>query len=164
MSVISLIKLIIIVAGMFFYYRLMDENNGYYISIPVIGGFIVLLLLGFTLDPVATVIFYFIFRIFLYFVFIFMAQIDTIIALTYLVLNLLSLFGNSIGFFGPSVPLIVFVVSTAGFMALRFFDIEFAIVVVKWGILSEILLIGFEVARVYFLAHILVNFKFLPIS
>ena len=56
MSVISLIKLIIIVAGMFYYYRLMEENNGYYISIPVIGGFIVIFVLSFTLDPVATFI------------------------------------------------------------------------------------------------------------
>ena len=63
MSIISLIKLIAIGAGMFYYYRLMDENNGYYISLPVIGAFIVLLGMSFTLDAVGAIIFLFMLQI-----------------------------------------------------------------------------------------------------
>ena len=59
MSIISLIKLIAIGAGMFFYYRIMDENNGYYISIPIIGAFAVLLGFSLTLDANAAIIFLF---------------------------------------------------------------------------------------------------------
>ena len=124
MSIISLIKLIAIGAGMFFYYRIMDENNGYYISIPIIGVFAVLLGFSLTLDAVGAVIFIFMLHIFLYFVFTFMAQIDTVVSISYIVINIIARSGVDAGFFGPGIPIMVMIVSSAALWVLRFIKVD----------------------------------------
>ena len=163
MSVISFIKLIIIGAGMFYYYRLMDENNGYYISLPVIGAFIVLLCMILTLDAVGGIIFLFMLQIFLYFVFTFMAQIDTVVSLSYLTINLLADAGSRFEFFGPGIPIIVLIVSSASFCVLRYIDVDFVIAILKWMFFSVVLGIIWGMAREKFLLYLLANFGNLPI-
>jgi len=154
MSIISLIKLIAIGAGMFYYYRLMDENNGYYISLPVIGAFIVLLGMSFTLDAVAAVIFLFMLNIFLYFIFTFMVQVDTIISISYLVINLLADMGSRFGLFGSSISIIVLVISTVIYWLLQYIDVDFVIAVLKWGFFSVVLGVIWTMAREKFLLYL----------
>lgn len=163
MSIISLIKLIAIGAGMFFYYRLIDENDGYYISIPVIGAFVVLLGMSLTLDEVAAIIFLFMLQIFLYFIFTFMAQIDTIISISYLVINLLADMGSRFGLFGPSVSIIVLVISSVIYWLLQYIDIDFVISILKWGFFSTVLGVIWTMAHEKFLLYLNANFSTLPI-
>ena len=155
MSVISLIKLIIIGAGMIYYYRLMDENNGYYISFPVIGGFIVCLGLSFTLDPVAANIFLFMLNIFLYFVFTFMAQIDTVVSVSYIAINILANIGKELGILGDSIPIGVLVVISAIYWILRYIDI--------WQIITVILEVIWTMGYEQVMAYLLTNHSTLPI-
>lgn len=163
MSVISFIKLIIIGAGMFYYYRLMDENNGYYISIPIIGAFAVLLGFSLTLDAVAGGIFLTMLSIFLYFVFTFMAQIDTVVSLSYLTINLLADAGSRFEFFGPGIPIIVLIVSSAILWVMAYIDVDFVIAILKWIFFSTVLGIIWGMAREKFLLYLLTNFGDLPI-
>ena len=163
MSIISLIKLIAIGAGMFFYYRIMDENNGYYISIPIIGAFAVLLGFSLTLDAVGAVIFIFMLQIFLYFVFTFMAQIDTVVSISYIVINIIARSGADIGFFGPGIPIMVMIVSSGALWVLSFIDVDFVIAILKWIFFSIVLGLIWGMAREKFLLYLLTNFGNLPI-
>lgn len=163
MSVISLIKLIIIGAGMFFYYRTMDENNGYYISLPVIGGFAVLLGFSLTLDAVAGGIFLTMLSIFLYFVFTFMAQIDTIVSISFITIILIADIGNRLGYYGSIVPIIVLILCCAILWLFGYIDVYFVIAVLKWGFFSVVLGLIWTMARERFLSYLLANFGNLPI-
>ena len=163
MSIISLIKLIAIGAGMFFYYRIMDENNGYYISIPIIGAFAVLLGFSLTLDANAAIIFLFMLQIFLYFVFTFMAQIDTVVSISYIVINIIARSGADIGLFGPGIPIMVMIVSSGALWVLRFIDVDFVIAILKWIFFSIVLGLIWSMAREKFLLYLLTNFGNLPI-
>ena len=160
---ISLIKLIIIGAGMIYYYRLMDENNDYYISFPVIGGFIVCLGLSFTLDPVAANIFLFMLNIFLYFVFTFMAQTDTVVSVSYIAINILANIGKEIGILGDSIPIGVLVVISAIYWILRYIDIDFLIAIIKWQIITVILGVIWTMGYEQVMAYLLTNHSTLPI-
>lgn len=163
MSVISLIKLIIIGAGMIYYYRLMDENNDYYISFPVIGGFIVCLGLSFTLDPVAANIFLFMLNIFLYFVFTFMAQTDTVVSVSYIAINILANIGKELGILGANIPIGVLVVISAIYWILRYIDIDFLIAIIKWQIITVILGVIWTMGYEQVMAYLLTNHSTLPI-
>ena len=163
MSVVSLIKLIIIGAGMIYYYRLMDENNDYYIRFPVIGGFIVCLGLSFTLDPVAANIFLFMLNIFLYFVFTFMAPIDTVVSVSYIAINILANIGKELGILGDSIPIGVLVVISAIYWILRYIDIDFLIAIIKWQIITVILEVIWTMGYEQVMAYLLTNHSTLPI-
>ena len=163
MSVISLIKLIIIVAGMFFYYRLMDENNGYYISLPVIGGFAVLLGFSLTLDAVAGGIFLTMLSIFLYFVFTFMAQIDTIVSISFITIILIADIGNRLGYYSSIVPIIVLILCCAILWLFGYIDVYFVIAVLKSIFFYIVLGVIWTMAREKFLLYLLTNFGDLPI-
>lgn len=163
MSVISLIKLIIIGAGMFFYYRTMDENNGYYISLPVIGGFAVLLGFSLTLDAVAGGIFLTMLSIFLYFVFTFMAQIDTIVSISFITIILIVDIGNRLGYYGSIVPIIVLILCCAILWLFGYIDVYFVIAVLKSIFFYIVLGVIWTMAREKFLLYLLTNFGDLPI-
>lgn len=163
MSVISLIKLIIIGAGMFFYYRTMDENNGYYISLPVIGGFAVLLGFSLTLDAVAGGIFLTMLSIFLYFVFTFMAQIDTIVSISFITIILIADIGNRLGYYGSIVPIIVLILCCAILWLFGYIDVYFVIAVLKSIFFYIVLGVIWTMAREKFLLYLLTNFGDLPI-
>ena len=163
MSVISLIKLIIIGAGMFFYYRTMDENNGYYISLPVIGGFAVLLGFSLTLDAVAGGIFLTMLSIFLYFVFTFMAQIDTIVSISFITIILIADIGNRLGYYSSIVPIIVLILCCAILWLFGYIDVYFVIAVLKSIFFYIVLGVIWTMAREKFLLYLLTNFGDLPI-
>ena len=163
MSVISLIKLIIIGAGMFFYYRTMDENNGYYISLPVIGGFAVLLGFSLTLDAVAGGIFLTMLSIFLYFVFTFMAQIDTIVSISFITIILIADIGNRLGYYGSIVAIIVLILCCAILWLFGYIDVYFVIAVLKSIFFYIVLGVIWTMAREKFLLYLLTNFGDLPI-
>jgi len=163
MSVISMIKLIIIGAGMFYYYRLMDENNGYYISIPIIGAFIVLLGFSLTLDAVAGGIFLTMLSIFLYFVFTFMAQIDTIVSISFITIILIADIGNRLGYYSSIVPIIVLILCCAILWLFGYIDVYFVIAVLKSIFFYIVLGVIWTMAREKFLLYLLTNFGDLPI-
>ena len=163
MSIISLIKLIAIGAGMFYYYRLMDENNGYYISLPVIGAFIVLLGFSLTLDAVAGGIFLTMLSIFLYFVFTFMAQIDTIVSISFITIILIADIGNRLGYYGSIVPIIVLILCCAILWLFGYIDVYFVIAVLKSIFFYIVLGVIWTMAREKFLLYLLTNFGDLPI-
>ena len=163
MSIISLIKLIIIGAGMFYYYRLMDENNGYYISIPIIGAFIVLLGFSLTLDAVAGGIFLTMLSIFLYFVFTFMAQIDTIVSISFITIILIADIGNRLGYYSSIVPIIVLILCCAILWLFGYIDVYFVIAVLKSIFFYIVLGVIWTMAREKFLLYLLTNFGDLPI-
>lgn len=163
MSVISLIKLIAIGAGMFFYYRTMDENNGYYISLPVIGGFAVLLGFSLTLDAVAGGIFLTMLSIFLYFVFTFMAQIDTIVSISFITIILIADIGNRLGYYSSIVPIIVLILCCAILWLFGYIDVYFVIAVLKSIFFYIVLGVIWTMAREKFLLYLLTNFGDLPI-
>ena len=163
MSVISFIKLIIIGAGMFYYYRLMDENNGYYISIPIIGAFIVLLGFSLTLDAVAGGIFLTMLSIFLYFVFTFMAQIDTIVSISFITIILIADIGNRLGYYSSIVPIIVLILCCAILWLFGYIDVYFVIAVLKSIFFYIVLGVIWTMAREKFLLYLLTNFGDLPI-
>ena len=141
----------------------MDENNGYYISFPVIGAFIVCLGLSFTLDPVAGNIFLFMLNIFLYFVFTFMAQTDTVVSVSYIAINILANIGKEIGILGDSIPIGVLVVISAIYWILRYIDIDFLIAIIKWKIITVILGVIWTMGYVQVMAYLLTNHSTLPI-
>lgn len=163
MSVISFIKLIIIGAGMFYYYRLMDENNGYYISIPITGAFIVLLGFSLTLDAVAGGIFLTMLSIFLYFVFTFMAQIDTIVSISFITIILIADIGNRLGYYSSIVPIIVLILCCAILWLFGYIDVYFVIAVLKSIFFYIVLGVIWTMAREKFLLYLLTNFGDLPI-
>lgn len=163
MSVISFIKLIIIGAGMFYYYRLMDENNGYYISIPIIGAFIVLLGFSLTLDAVAGGIFLTMLSIFLYFVFTFMAQIDMIVSISFITIILIADIGNRLGYYSSIVPIIVLILCCAILWLFGYIDVYFVIAVLKSIFFYIVLGVIWTMAREKFLLYLLTNFGDLPI-
>lgn len=163
MSVISMIKLIIIGAGMFYYYRLMDENNGYYISIPIIGAFIVLLGFSLTLDAVAGGIFLTMLSIFLYFVFTFMAQIDTIVSISFITIILIADIGNRLGYYSSIVPIIVLILCCAILWLFGYIDVYFVIAVLKSIFFYIVLGVIWTMAREKFLLYLLTNFGNFPI-
>ncbi len=163
MSIISLIKLIAIGAGMFYYYRLMDENNGYYISIPIIGAFIVLLGFSLTLDAVAGGIFLTMLSIFLYFVFTFMAQIDTIVSISFITIILIADIGNRLGYYSSIVPIIVLILCCAILWLFGYIDVYFVIAVLKSIFFYIVLGVIWTMAREKFLLYLLTNFGDLPI-
>ena len=163
MSIISLIKLIIIGAGMFYYYRLMDENNGYYISIPIIGAFIVLLGFSLTLDAVAGGIFLTMLSIFLYFVFTFMAQIDTIVSISFITIILIADIGNRLGYYSSIVPIIVLILCCAILWLFGYIDVYFVIAVLKSIFFYIVLGVIWTMAREKFLLYLLTNFGNFPI-
>lgn len=163
MSVISFIKLIIIGAGMFYYYRLMDENNGYYISIPIIGAFAVLLGFSLTLDAVAGGIFLTMLSIFLYFVFTFIAQIDTIVSISFITIILIADIGNRLGYYSSIVPIIVLILCCAILWLFGYIDVYFVIAVLKSIFFYIVLGVIWTMAREKFLLYLLTNFGDLPI-
>ena len=163
MSIISLIKLIAIGAGMFYYYRLMDENNGYYISIPIIGAFIVLLGFSLTLDAVAGGIFLTMLSIFLYFVFTFMAQIDTIVSISFITIIIIADIGNRLGYYSSIVPIIVLILCCAILWLFGYIDVYFVIAVLKSIFFYIVLGVIWTMAREKFLLYLLTNFGDLPI-
>jgi membrane protein glpM len=158
-----MIKLIIIGAGMFYYYRLMDENNGYYISIPIIGAFIVLLGFSLTLDAVAGGIFLTMLSIFLYFVFTFMAQIDTIVSISFITIILIADIGNRLGYYSSIVPIIVLILCCAILWLFGYIDVYFVIAVLKSIFFYIVLGVIWTMAREKFLLYLLTNFGDLPI-
>ena len=92
-----------------------------------------------------------------------MAQIDTVVSLSYLTINLLADAGSRFEFFGPGIPIIVLIVSSASFWVLRYIDVDFVIAILKWMFFSVVLGIIWGMAREKFLLYLLANFGNLPI-
>jgi len=92
-----------------------------------------------------------------------MAQGDTMISISYLLINLLADMGSRFGLFGSSISIIVLVISTVIYWLLQYIDVDFVIAVLKWGFFSVVLGVIWTMAREKFLLYLLANFGNLPI-
>ena len=101
--------------------------------------------------------------IFLYFVFTFMAQIDTIVSISFITIILIADIGNRLGYYSSIVPIIVLILCCAILWLFGYIDVYFVIAVLKSIFFYIVLGVIWTMAREKFLLYLLTNFGDLPI-